>query len=567
MSKTRFNWASAKGAGALRALSLLCASSCRTDFAVPEPGSTDGPPTDVAPRNDTVPIGPDATIDRRDAAATSASPAGDGGPSSIDAYVPPPLPAAGPLRGLFRLATQSTGDCWDLAGGARVLRSPCDPVADQLFELIPLMDTYRIVSARTGQCLRPAASQDGSALVAGACSADPQQRFRVQRSVEDRFVLRTNQPNQCLDAVSTPGANALRTWPCNESAAQDWELRRQFAGGDYQLAIKYSGKCLDVPNASAGDGVLLQQMSCNGGAAQRFTLVERGPNVFQIVNRSTGKCVDVRFSGLIDGIPLHQWGCNGTTAQFFRIESVQEHDRLVNINSGRCIQVAGSPMLDGQIIEQGACSNSDLQLWRMTVVPEPGEGSNSGPCGNGICEAGENRESCAADCPAASVIVIPQADVHVREGIYAGDNYGGEPNLLVKSYVGTLGNARIAFLRFSLGGVAAKVPSAKLRVYANAVPIAKYVGVYAVSDITWGESTMSWNTQPAIGLKQGSSRIVGATGAWHEFDVSSYVQAQRNANATAVSFALKQDIPNDDTPTSFDSKDGTNKPELVIQPP
>ena len=70
--------------------------------------------------------------------------------------------------------------------------------------------------------------------------------------------------------------------------------------------------------------------------------------------------------------------------------------------------------------------------------------------------------------------------------------------------------------------------SAKLRLYGNAVTIAKATSVYSVADITWIESgtgSITWNNQPAIGATALATRTVATTAAYVEWDVTAYVQA------------------------------------------
>jgi len=111
------------------------------------------------------------------------------------------------------------------------------------------------------------------------------------------------------------------------------------------------------------------------------------------------------------------------------------------------------------------------------------------------------------------------------------------------------------------------VTQAKLRLYGASVTSAKLIGVYAVSNTTWVETTITYNNAPAIGAKQGSSQSVGLTAAYVEWDLTSYVQAQKTAGATAVSFELKQDVANNETPTTFNARENaSNKPQLVVTP-
>ncbi|WP_199862928.1 RICIN domain-containing protein, partial [Streptomyces sp. Root55] len=60
------------------------------------------------------------------------------------------------------------------------------------------------------------------------------------------------------------------------------------AGGVYELVVKKSGKCVDVPAASGANGALLQQWGCTEGAAwQQFTLAADGSGRYRLVNRSS----------------------------------------------------------------------------------------------------------------------------------------------------------------------------------------------------------------------------------------------------------------------------------------
>ena len=58
---------------------------------------------------------------------------------------------------------------------------------------------------------------------------------------------------------------------------------------------------------------------------------------------------------------------------------------------------------------------------------------------------------------------------------------------------------------------------------------------------------------------------MGTTAAWFEFDVTAYVQAQKTAGATKVTFAITQVTSSTETQTTFNARESaTNKPTLVI---
>jgi hypothetical protein len=177
--------------------------------------------------------------------------------------------------------------------------------------------------------------------------------------------------------------------------------------------------------------------------------------------------------------------------------------------------------------------------------------------------------------PSNEVVVIianPGADAYVRSGTSAGTNFGTATVLDVK-HTNTTTTKRNAFLRFSLAGVAATVTSAKLRLFGNAVTSAKATAVHSVADITWIESGtggITWNYPttdaggPAMSASPLATQTVATTAAYVEWDVTAYVQQQRTAGATALTLGVKSAVLSDEGQTTFNSREGTNKPVLVI---
>jgi hypothetical protein len=160
------------------------------------------------------------------------------------------------------------------------------------------------------------------------------------------------------------------------------------------------------------------------------------------------------------------------------------------------------------------------------------------------------------------------ADAHIRNGT-ATTNYGGNATVEVKTPNTGTDTIRRAFLRFPITGVQTNVLSAKLRVYGAAVTSAKSTALYSVADVTWSESTITWNSPvvggPAVSAMPLQSLTVSTTAAFYEFDVTSYVQAQKTAGASAISLSFRSAVSSDEGPTTFNSKENAaNKPVLVI---
>jgi glucose/arabinose dehydrogenase len=164
---------------------------------------------------------------------------------------------------------------------------------------------------------------------------------------------------------------------------------------------------------------------------------------------------------------------------------------------------------------------------------------------------------------AAGRVFTPAADAYARNGIYAAQNFGADPSLVVK-HSSTLDNQRQSFLRFTIGS--GTVGRAVLRLRggtssAGDVP----VSVHAVANTAWAESGLTWNTRPARGSTPlATATVRGTVKAPYEWDVTSYVRAERAAGRTAVGFVLLGTVATSPY-AGFSSRNAaSNRPELIV---
>ncbi len=146
-------------------------------------------------------------------------------------------------------------------------------------------------------------------------------------------------------------------------------------------------------------------------------------------------------------------------------------------------------------------------------------------------------------------------DAHVHES-NATSNYGASTSLYVKNDAGT---SRYAYLKFTLTGITG-VSSARLRVHGSA-SASTTLQAFQTSD-GWAESSLTWNSKPAVGALVGSVALTTAAQAY-EIDVTSYVNAQAAGDGT-VSFVLQEVVGKYTTLVS--SEGGANGPQLDITP-
>ncbi|GAI12679.1 unnamed protein product, partial [marine sediment metagenome] len=122
-------------------------------------------------------------------------------------------------------------------------------------------------------------------------------------------------------------------------------------------------------------------------------------------------------------------------------------------------------------------------------------------------------------------LLAPTDDAHVAEG-YPGNNYS-DTVLYLQSYTADYKNERI-FLKFDLSSIPsnAEIVQAKLHLYSWKGRYANVVAqCRAVQDDTWGETTSTWNSQPAYGevLDTVLLQELAAENKWHSWDVTSFV--------------------------------------------
>src|SRR3990172_7215257 len=148
------------------------------------------------------------------------------------------------------------------------------------------------------------------------------------------------------------------------------------------------------------------------------------------------------------------------------------------------------------------------------------------------------------------VTFTPEADTFVNSNS-ANANYGSRTPLQIDG-----SPIQIAYLRFNVTGLSGAVQSARLRL--EVVDAGTFGGtLYSMSDNSWGETTVTYNTRPVIdGLTLGKLGAV-AVGAIVEFDVTAAI----GGNGT-YSFAMDS---NNSNGVYYRSRQAEiNPPALVI---
>jgi hypothetical protein len=138
----------------------------------------------------------------------------------------------------------------------------------------------------------------------------------------------------------------------------------------------------------------------------------------------------------------------------------------------------------------------------------------------------------------ASVTRTPAADAYVRDGTSANTNFGSATSMQIRT-TGTTGSRRDAFLRLDISGFTT-VSSAKLALSAHTNDgSAIAVSAYAVSNTTWGETSITWNNKPHLDLiPTVLASATVSTAATYTLDLTSYVKSSIAAGAKLITIAL-----------------------------
>ncbi|MEV0740112.1 RICIN domain-containing protein [Streptomyces sp. NPDC050549] len=126
---------------------------------------------------------------------------------------------------------------------------------------------------------------------------------------------------KCVDARSAASADgtAVQQYTCNGSTAQNWQLVATDSGY-YRVNSNLNGaEAWDVTNVSTADSAPIQLWTYSGGNNQQWLPVAESDGSYHFVNRNSGKCLDVPSASTADSVQLAQYTCNGTAAQSFTL--------------------------------------------------------------------------------------------------------------------------------------------------------------------------------------------------------------------------------------------------------
>ncbi len=121
--------------------------------------------------------------------------------------------------------------------------------------------------------------------------------------------------------------------------------------------VGYGGLCVDDRAASTANFNPVQIYTCNGTAAQQWTVVAAGSTLHAL-----GKCMDINGGGTADGTTVDLYDCNGTAAQVF---IPQSNGSLFNPQSGKCLDDTAWSTTPGTQLQIWDCTGNANQQWTL----------------------------------------------------------------------------------------------------------------------------------------------------------------------------------------------------------
>ena len=138
--------------------------------------------------------------------------------------------------------------------------------------------------------------------------------------------------------------------------------------GPYYIVNNYSGKCLNVKDASNVDGALVIQYTCGFPLPNDVWWIV-GRDTYYLINDHSAKCLNVKDASHMDGAHVIQYKCRATPLNndvWMFYMNVWTY--YINLNSSKYLSVKDASLVDGASVIQYKCEsgfNNDAWLAKL----------------------------------------------------------------------------------------------------------------------------------------------------------------------------------------------------------
>jgi hypothetical protein len=163
----------------------------------------------------------------------------------------------------------------------------------------------------------------------------------------------------------------------------------------------------------------------------------------------------------------------------------------------------------------------------------------------------------------ATKTLSPLADTYIRNGSYAGKNYGTDTSLILKGSTQS-GFTRYTYLKFSLDSIS-KVSHAIVRLFGRNTESSASIKIsaFGAANDSWTENGITWSNAPAFQTPVLSTISVNDQLKYYELDVTDLVKKEFLGDKI-ISIVIK-DSATQNRNLAFNSKENPNyRPQLVI---
>jgi galactose oxidase len=278
--------------------------------------------------------------------------------------------------GYSSIVASHSGKCLDVYGadtmsGARVIQYTCHADDNQLWTLQPFGGGYRVVVKHSGQCLSVEndSAQADAAIVQYPCGSSGNQLWNL-RAVGDALQLVSRKTSMCLvvrnNALQDEGALVQQTCSGQQNVLWQFDAGVVLPTTPAALAVRHSGQCLTIDGPTTVAGSIAVQASCNGTAAQKWSLVLSG-DAYRIRLTDSGLCLGVADASQQPVAPVVQLACNGASNTLWTLQASNGYYNIVAKHSGQCLDINNNSLDEGATAIQYPCSAGNNQRWILAA--------------------------------------------------------------------------------------------------------------------------------------------------------------------------------------------------------
>ncbi|MFE4368445.1 RICIN domain-containing protein [Streptomyces sp. NPDC056835] len=171
--------------------------------------------------------------------------------------------------------------------------------------------------------------------------------------------------------LSAPGASASSPAPAGAqvSPSTTASSRAAAALGDLFLVNNKSGKCLTPEGGRSDNNAVNVIFNCDTDPSRVWYLVNKGNNIYQILNLNSGKCLTPEGGRSDNNAQTVIYNCdNDPSRLWYFVDKGNYRYHLVNYNSGKCLSPAGGGVLNNTPTVIYNCDTDPSRLWYLAAA-------------------------------------------------------------------------------------------------------------------------------------------------------------------------------------------------------